>query len=195
MSFCKCNANQECLDCYDWSLDQSHHESTYIEVLEIQSKLHLNDYFTYDIMREMKKHLKFTVSFNKTLVYCIDKVLRENDRYIPIQTLCYLNNLTFKDYKTFIKNHSTVFKESLCNLSIEAYAQYMCNHFYFSFPEKKIIVEKSIKFQEEQPTLHPLAIVCGHILVHFNNFKIHQMVEVAYVSAQSIQKVIKCLRK
>lgn len=194
MNHCECNCGQECFDCFSNCLKIINDVSTYEEILEISSKLHLENYFTTDIMEEMKRHLSFKVSFNKTLVYCIDKVLRRNDRYIPVQTLCHLNNITLKDYKTFIKNHSQKFVESVPNLSIDAYAQYMCNQLFLTYKQKKTIVQKSNEFHESHPTIHPLAIVCAHILYYFPTFKVNQMSDFAYVSVQSIQKVFKCLR-
>ena len=82
-------------------------QKTFIQ--ESMHKLFLDNYFTEQLFLELDIKLKHNISFIKTCIFCLDKVLRENDRYIPLEKLCYFvgEGTRLKDYKIFIKLHKS----------------------------------------------------------------------------------------
>lgn len=159
-------------------------------IVELLAKLHI-EHFTNEVLREIKLHLQYTTSFNKTLVYCLDRVLRQNGRYIPLARLCYLNNLSIKEYKLFLKNHAERFVNGLPNLHINSYARYVCNELHLDYKSECLVLAKASALQLTHPSLHPLAIVCAIINFHFPKIKISQLADISFIAAQSIRHVSK----
>ena len=189
---------EECYYCFETSKEKITTNVLSIkqteEILEVQEKLFLNSYFNSEILQEMKTKFRGTNSFSKTLVYCLNKVLRSHDRYIPLSVLCRVNNVMEEEYKHFVRHNNLTKGECLKNLSIQAYVKYMCNQLGLKFKEEKVISKISAKIYESLWSLHPIAIVGSVIfLKNFNDY--NGLIELCNAGGVTNQTLKSCISK
>ena len=187
----KCN----CLECFVPTLarDTSALKLRHTEMLTVMlSKLHLERYYTEDVTRELMLKVRYLNSFPKLLVYSVDKVLKNNDRYIPIRTLCYYANVSVRSYNRFIKLNADIRMERPRPLSPISYMKFVTIQTSLSFrDEKKLLKMYTRLVYTTCHGTHPVAIVCGLLHVHFS-YKIRDLALLGHVSPQTINK---CLRE